>query len=92
MSTRVERIEKRLREAFAPTHLDIIDDSRSHAGHAGARESGGGHFFAVIVSPLFEGCSLVARHKRVYEALGDLMKSDIHAFSMKVFTPSEYQD
>jgi BolA protein len=55
-------------------------------------QSGGGHFFATIVSPSFEGLTLVARHKRVYEALGDLMKSDIHAFSMKVIAPSEYQN
>lgn len=91
MSTPVERIERRLREILAPTHLEIIDDSQSHAGHAGALQRGGGHFFATIVSPSFEGCSRVARHKRVYAALGELMNTDIHAFSMKVFTPSEYQ-
>lgn len=91
MNTRVQRIEKCLRDALAPTHLEIIDDSEAHAGHAGVSGSGGGHFSAVIVSPAFEGCNLVARHKRVYEALGDLMKTEIHAFSMKVFTPSEYE-
>lgn len=90
MSTRVERIARRLRDALAPTHLEIVDQSQAHAGHPGALESGGGHFSATIVSPSFEGISLVARHRRVYEALGDLMKTDIHAFSMKVMAPSEY--
>lgn len=92
MSTRVERITQRLQEALAPCHLEIVDDSPSHAGHAGAIQSGGGHFHAMIVSPSFEGRSLIARHKLVYEALGDLMKNDIHAFSMKVFSPTEYQN
>lgn len=92
MSARVERIKRRIEEALAPIHLEIIDDSQSHAGHAGALKSGGGHFFATIVSRSFEGHGLVARHKLVYEALGDLMKTDIHAFSMKVFSPSEYQN
>ncbi len=90
MSTRVERIERRLRETLAPTYLEIVDESHAHAGHAGALQSGGGHFSATIVSPSFEGISRVARHRRVYEALGDLMKTDIHAFSMKVMAPSEY--
>lgn len=92
MSARVERIERRLREALAPTHLEIIDDSASHAGHPGALRSGGGHFFATIVAASFEGRGLVARHQQVYDALGDLMQTDIHAFSMKVFSPSEYQN
>lgn len=91
MSARLQRIDARLRETLAPTYLELIDDSQSHAGHAGVMQSGGGHFFATIVSASFEGCSRVARHKLVYAALGELMTSDIHAFSMQVFTPSEYQ-
>lgn len=91
MSSRVERIEQQLRDALDVEVLQVFDDSQAHAGHAGVRESGGGHFSAIIVSPRFEGQGLVARHKLVYAALGDLMRTDIHAFSMKVLTPAEYR-
>ncbi len=90
MTSRVELIEKRLREALDPIKLEIVDDSQSHAGHAGALESGGGHFYATIVSGAFIGKSLVQRHQLVYAALGDLMQTAIHAFSMKVLSPDEF--
>ncbi|HEY2929932.1 BolA family protein, partial [Piscinibacter sp.] len=51
-------------------------------------EGDGRHFFATIVSPEFEGASRVARHQRVYEALGDRMREQIHALSMKTLTPA----
>jgi acid stress-induced BolA-like protein IbaG/YrbA len=53
-------------------------------------EGDGRHFFATIVSPEFEGASRVARHQRVYEALGDRMREQIHALSMKTLTPAEW--
>ena len=53
-------------------------------------EGDGRHFFATIVSSEFEGASRVARHQRVYRALGDRMRAQIHALSMKTFTPTEY--
>ncbi|MGH8475205.1 MAG: BolA family protein [Methylococcales bacterium] len=89
--TRVEKITTRINLALAPVRLEIFDDSASHAGHAGVREPGGGHFFATIVSPLFEGKSLIQRHQLVYQALGDLMQSDIHALSIKAYTPNEIE-
>lgn len=89
MNNRVEQIRERLEGALAPLHLEIIDDSASHAGHAGAM-AGGGHFHATIVSAQFDGKSLVQRHQMVYSALGDMMHNEIHAFSMKALTPSEY--
>lgn len=52
----------------------------------------GRHFHALIVSPEFESLSMVARHQRVYAALGDKMKEEIHALSMKTYTPSEYEN
>jgi BolA protein len=90
MTTRVEKIQHLLEAALAPTHVEIHDDSQSHAGHAGAK-SGGGHFYATIVSSVFEGKTLVRRHQLVYEALGELMRSDIHALSIKAFTPTEFE-
>jgi acid stress-induced BolA-like protein IbaG/YrbA len=55
-------------------------------------EGDGRHFFATIVSTEFEGTSRIARHQRVYRALGDRMREQIHALSMKTLTPAEYQN
>ena len=89
MSTRVAQIEQRLRAALAPLRLDITDDSARHAGHAGARASGGGHFLVTIVSPAFTGKNLIERHRLVYAALGELMHNDIHALSLQALSPDE---
>jgi len=91
MISRVEKIRSRLEDVLSPVHLEVTDDSMAHAGHAGAMETGGGHFYATIVSEMFEGKSSVQRHQLVYRALGDLMQKEIHAFSMKAFTPLEFQ-
>lgn len=56
-----------------------------------AVEGDGRHFFATIVSAEFEGLRPVLRHQRVYQALGDRMKEEIHALSMKTFTPTEWK-
>ena len=85
---RVARIEARLRQQLAPDSLDIVDESAQHAGHVGAR-SGGGHFAVAIVSNRFEGLNAIQRHRLVYEALGELMKTDIHALSVRALTPKE---
>lgn len=87
MTGRAERIEARLREQLAPERLEIADESSKHAGHAGAR--GGGHFAVTIVSARFEGLNTLQRHRLVYEALGELMKTDIHALSVRALTPGE---
>ena len=86
--TRVETIRSRLAAALAPTALDVEDESRRHAGHAGARD-GRGHFRVRIVSAAFEGRSALARHRAVYAALGDLMQTDIHALAIDARTPEE---
>jgi BolA protein len=88
MSERIDMIRERLTAAFAPQQLDIIDESHLHAGHPGAR-SGGGHFAVTIVSASFEGKNLLARHRMVYDALGDAMQTEIHALSIKAYTPEE---
>lgn len=90
MTDRVEMIQSRLVSELAPIHLEIIDDSQAHAGHAGARH-GGGHFSAFIVSAAFEGKSPVQRHQLVYRVLGEMLRAEIHALSIKALTPSEYQ-
>ena len=81
-------IRERLSAALSPTSLDIEDDSHRHAGHAGARD-GRGHFNLVIVSAAFQDKKLIERHRMVYEALGDAMQTDIHALSIKAYSPEE---
>lgn len=82
MSDRVERIREALSAAFSPTELDIIDESHLHAGHAGAR-SGKGHFRVIITSAAFNGLSMLEQHRLIYETLEEMMKTDIHALSVK---------
>lgn len=85
---RVVEIERRLRAALAPLQLRVVDDSARHAGHAGARD-GRGHFEVEIVSAAFAGQGLLARHRQVYAALGELMQTDIHALAIHARAPGE---
>lgn len=71
-----------------PVAIEIDDDSARHAGHAGA-QGGGGHFRLAIVSPRFAGCRTMERHRLVYDALGPLMKREIHAISITARAPDE---
>jgi BolA protein len=87
----VTRIRTILTDTFQPTTLELIDDSAKHAGHAGVRQHGGGHFYATIVSDRFQGKNHVQRHQLVYQALGDMLKSEVHALSIKALTTLEYQ-
>jgi len=91
MSERIDMIREKLTAALSPEQLDIIDESHLHAGHPGAR-GGGGHFNVTIVSKSFKDESLLARHRMVYDALGDAMKNEIHALSIKANTPEELQN
>lgn len=84
---RVERIRQVLTARLAPVELLIRDDSAAHAGHAGARE--GGHFSVLVVSDQFEGRTRMQRHQLVYEAVAELMRTDIHALSIRARTPRE---
>ena len=87
MNETIAEIETRL-AVLTPQHIDIIDDSAQHAGHAGAR-SGGGHFQLTIISPAFTGKNIVARHRAIYQALGDLMSTRVHALSITAYAPEE---
>lgn len=88
MSNRVRSIEDRLKQAFSPTYIELVDASAAHAGHA--QVGGGGHFYLTIVSQSFAGKSLIQRHQMIYQVLSDLMQSDIHALSIRAYTPDEY--
>ena len=90
MSVNAERVE-RIRAALQvlePSTLEVIDESHRHVGHEGARD-GRGHFAVEIVSEAFTGLAPLARHRRVYEALGSMMQTDIHALSIRARTPAE---
>ncbi|MFT7458109.1 MAG: BolA protein [Planctomycetota bacterium] len=86
---RIDTIRQQLSDALAPTHLDIIDESYMHKGHAGAA-SGAGHFNVTIVSEQFIGLAPLACHRLVYKAVDNLMPSEIHALSIKAMTPDEH--
>jgi BolA family transcriptional regulator, general stress-responsive regulator len=72
-----------------PQALELVDESAQHAGHAGWREGGGTHWRVAIVSPRFAGLNPVARHRLVYEALGELMQNPIHALAITARAPEE---
>ena len=85
---RVGRIRTLLVAEFSPLHLDVIDDSARHAGHAGA-SGGAGHFRVRILSERFRGLPVLARHRLVYETLRDLIPDEIHALSIEADAPGE---
>jgi len=85
--TRAARIHAAL-AVLSPSAVELVDESHKHVGHAGARD-GRGHFALRIVSEVFAGVGAVARHRKVYSALGGLMQTDIHALSIVALTPDE---
>ena len=87
-AARLKTIEERLTAEFSPSHLQVKDQSHLHAGHAGARD-GQGHFEVTIVADAFEGQGRLERHRLIYEALGTLMQTDIHALKINAFAPAE---
>lgn len=83
----LERMREKL-AALSPESMEILDESAKHAGHEGAK-GGGGHYWLTIVSSRFAGLATLARHRLVYETLGDMMHKEIHALSIKAYTPNE---
>lgn len=85
---RESRIRAALEARFSPLQLMIKDQSRLHAGHPGAQD-GKGHFDVTIVSSVFAGETRLKRHRMVYDALAQLLQTDIHAVRIKALTPDE---
>lgn len=79
---RTAKIEAVLKEAFDPQEILVKDQSHLHAGHAGARD-GLGHFEVIIVADAFKDANRVQSHRLIYDALGDMMTTDIHALSIR---------
>ncbi len=82
-SARIEKMNQLIADALQPEQLDIIDDSHKHIGHAGTK-GGLGHFTVVIKSDALEGKRMIQQHRMIYDALGDMMQTDIHALAIKV--------
>ena len=82
------QIRERL-AALEPLALDVVDESAQHAGHSGARPEGQTHWRVSIVSPRFAGQPVVARHRMVYHALGELIQNPIHALAITARAPEE---
>ena len=83
-----EVIVSRIREHLSAESVEIEDQSHLHAGHAGAA-GGGGHYEVTIVASCFKGLNTLARHRLVYEAVGGLMKKEIHALSIQAYSVEE---
>jgi BolA family transcriptional regulator, general stress-responsive regulator len=84
-----DTIRRKLTQRFAPTRLDIDDESHRHAGHAGARPEGETHFVVAIVSAAFTGQSRVARQRLVYQTLAEELATRVHALSLTALAPDE---
>lgn len=89
ISARARTIEDALRDRLEAQIVEVIDQSALHEGHSGS-QGGGGHFRVLVVSDRFRGLTRIAAQRVVYEALGDLMRDDIHALSMRTLTPEEW--
>jgi len=88
MSTR-EAITDKLREAFSPESLDVVDESHLHIGHAGHRPGGETHFRVYIVSPAFKGKSRIERHRMINSALAAELAGSVHALAITAQAPGE---
>lgn len=88
MNDRIQRIQQKLQSALDPILCELKDDSAAHKGHAGAA-GGAGHYTVTIISEKFEGLNRISRHRLVYDAVGDLMHTEIHALVIQALSPSE---
>jgi BolA protein len=84
-----EKIERKMKEELGARHVEVIDESWKHAGHAGAA-SGGGHFILQVVSDRFEGVPLLDRNRMVFRLVEEEMGREIHALTIKALTPQEW--
>lgn len=84
--TRTDRIREKLIAAFQPDQIEVRDDSHKHVGHVGAQD-GRGHFHVTIRAEAFRGKRPLQRHRMVFDALGTMMETDIHALQIDADTP-----
>ena len=87
-SQRVAVIRERLQAALEPEELVVEDEGHLHVGHEGARD-GRGHFRVFVVAECFAGLSSLQRHRKIYQAMGELMTTDIHALAIDAYSSAE---
>ncbi len=85
-----DRIRQKLEQTLKPIHMEIMDDSARHKGHAGHDPRGETHFKVRIVSAAFNGKSRVERHRLVYDSLAEELKERVHALNIETLTPEEH--
>lgn len=83
-----KRMAEKLRSALSPSLLEVIDESRHHAGHAGSRPDGESHFRIRIASAALDGMGRVNQHRKVNEVLADELKNRVHALAIEVVGPA----
>jgi BolA protein len=86
---RLAEIRQRLEAALSPESLQVEDEGHMHVGHEGAKD-GRGHFRVLVVSDHFRDKTPIQRHRLIYQALGDLMQTDIHALAIDAYLPEEF--
>lgn len=86
--TRAEQITTRLKDAFDPEHLDVVDESEMHRGHAGFQEGGESHFRVKMVSSALADKSRIAQHRAVHAAIGKQLMEEIHALALDLSIPN----
>jgi BolA protein len=84
-----DRIEQKLKAAFAPKALTVSDDSHKHHGHSGWREGGETHFSVIVLSDAFTGKSRIERHRMINSALADELAGGVHALAISAKAPGE---
>ena len=89
MATTLEKIRSQLEAGLHPTHLEVLDDSGKHLGHAGAA-SGGGHYQVVVVATAFAGRTHLERHRLVQGLLKELFAGEVHALALQTYAPDEW--
>lgn len=86
-----QNIISKLTRAFAPSEIEVVDDSERHRGHSGYREGGETHFSVRIVAAAFAGKSRIERHRMIHELLADELSGRIHALALRALTPEEWR-
>jgi BolA protein len=89
MGGMADTIRSKLSSAFAPTRLEVSDDSAKHAGHSGARPGGESHFTVTIEAAAFTGISRIQRQRKIYAVLAEELAGSVHALSVKATAPGE---
>lgn len=88
--SRIEELQDRITSALGADIVQVQDDSEKHRGHAGAR-GGAGHYTVLVVAERFAGMGRVERHRAVYDAVGDMIPTQVHALAVRALTPDEWR-